>query len=142
MGVTSYSITQHGVRVDAVEISKGVIDSARSHFSHVNHDVLDNPLFSHYINDGRNHILMTKQKYDMISNRNHSSIGQRRKFKHLHGGFLSTLPANSDRRRNHVPMGAVAPRARGTLQDNREDIRQRVSTTQRSGTNIPRTSLF
>ena len=67
MGVTSYSITQHGVRVDAVEISKGVIDSARSHFSHVNHDVLDNPLFSHYINDGRNHILMTEQKYDMIS---------------------------------------------------------------------------
>ena len=67
MGVTSYSITQHGVRVDAVEISKRVIDSARSHFSHVNRNVLDNPLFSHYINDGRNHILMTEQKYDMIS---------------------------------------------------------------------------
>ena len=67
MGVTSYSITQHGVRVDAVEISKGVIDSARAHFSHVNHDVLDNPLFSHSINDGRNYILMTERKYDMIS---------------------------------------------------------------------------
>ncbi len=67
MGVTSYSITQHGVRVDAVEISKGVVDSARAHFSHVNHDVLDNPLFSHFINDGRNYILMTRQKYDMIS---------------------------------------------------------------------------
>ena len=67
MGVTSYSITQHGVRVDAVEISKGVIDAARAHFSHVNHDVLDNSLFSHFINDGRNYILMTRQKYDMIS---------------------------------------------------------------------------
>ena len=67
MGVTSYSITQHGVRVDAVEISKGVIDSARAHFSHVNHDVLDNPLFSHSVNDGRNYILMTERKYDMIS---------------------------------------------------------------------------
>ena len=67
MGVTSYSITQHGVRVDAVEISKGVVDSARAHFSHVNHDVLDNPLFSHFINDGRNYILMTREKYDMIS---------------------------------------------------------------------------
>ena len=67
MGVTSYSITQHGVRVDAVEISKGVIDSAQAHFSHVNHDVLDNPLFSHSVNDGRNYILMTERKYDMIS---------------------------------------------------------------------------
>ncbi|MDE0297702.1 MAG: fused MFS/spermidine synthase [Candidatus Poribacteria bacterium] len=67
MGVTSYSITQHGVRVDAVEISKGVVDSARAHFSHVNRDVLDNPLFNHFINDGRNYILMTRQKYDMIS---------------------------------------------------------------------------
>ncbi len=67
MGVTSHSITRHGVRVDAVEISKGVIDSARAHFSHVNHDVLDNPLFNHSVNDGRNYILMTERKYDMIS---------------------------------------------------------------------------
>ena len=67
MGVTSYSIAQHGVRVDAIEISKGVIDAARAHFSHVNHDVLDNPLFSHSVNDGRNYILMTERKYDMIS---------------------------------------------------------------------------
>lgn len=67
MGVTSYSIAQHGVRVDAIEISKGVIDAARAHFSHVNHDVLDNPLFSHSVNDGRNYILMTDRKYDMIS---------------------------------------------------------------------------
>jgi len=67
MGVTSYSITQHGVRVDAVELSKGVIDAARKHFSHVNRNVLDSPLFSHTINDGRNYILMTQRKYDMIS---------------------------------------------------------------------------
>ena len=67
MGVTSYSITQHRVRVDAVELSKGVINAARKHFSHVNRNVLDSPLFSHTINDGRNYILMTQQKYDMIS---------------------------------------------------------------------------
>ena len=67
MGVTSYSITKHGVRVDAVEISNGVIDSAREHFKHVNHDVLQSSLFNHTINDGRNYILMTRQKYDMIS---------------------------------------------------------------------------
>jgi spermidine synthase len=67
MGVTSYSVTQHRVRVDAVEISKGVIDAARQHFSHVNNNILDNPLFNYTINDGRNHILMTQKRYDMIS---------------------------------------------------------------------------
>lgn len=67
MGVTSYSITQHRVRVDAVEISKGVVDAAREHFSEVNNNILDNPLFSYTINDGRNHILMTQKRYDMIS---------------------------------------------------------------------------
>ena len=67
MGLTSYSITQHGVRVDAIELSKGVISAAQKHFTHVNGNVFESPLFNYKINDGRNHILMTKTKYDMIS---------------------------------------------------------------------------
>ena len=67
MGLTSYSITQHGVRVDAIELSKGVISAAQKHFTHVNGNVFESPLFDYKINDGRNHILMTKTKYDMIS---------------------------------------------------------------------------
>jgi len=67
MGVTSYSMTQHGVAVDAVEISKGVIDAARQYFTHVNHNVVQSPLFDLTLNDGRNYILMTPKKYDMIS---------------------------------------------------------------------------
>ena len=67
MGLTSYSITQHGVRVDAIELSKGVISAAQKHFTHVNGNVFGSPLFNYKINDGRNHILMTKTKYDMIS---------------------------------------------------------------------------
>ena len=67
MGLTSHSITQHGVRVDAVELSSGVIAAAQQHFTHVNGNVFDNPLFNYRLNDGRNHILMTKTKYDMIS---------------------------------------------------------------------------
>ncbi len=67
MGLTSYSITQHGVRVDAIEVSEGVISAAQKHFTHVNGNVFDSPLFNYKINDGRNHILMTKTKYDMIS---------------------------------------------------------------------------
>ncbi len=67
MGLTSYSITQHGVRVNAIELSKGVISAAQEHFKHVNGNIFESPLFDYKINDGRNHILMTKTKYDMIS---------------------------------------------------------------------------
>ena len=67
MGLTSHSITQHGVRVDAIELSSGVISAAQKHFTHVNENVFENPLFNYRLNDGRNHILMTKTKYDMIS---------------------------------------------------------------------------
>ena len=67
MGLTSHSITQHGVRVDAIELSSGVIAAAQKHFTHINGNVFENPLFNYRLNDGRNHILMTKAKYDMIS---------------------------------------------------------------------------
>ncbi len=67
MGLTSHSITQHGVKVNAIELSSGVLSAARKHFAHVNENVFDNPQFNYKLNDGRNHILMTKTKYDMIS---------------------------------------------------------------------------
>ncbi|MCY3724375.1 MAG: fused MFS/spermidine synthase [Candidatus Poribacteria bacterium] len=67
MGLTSHSITQHGVRVDAIELSSGVISAAQKHFTHINGNVFENPQFNYRLNDGRNHILMTKTKYDMIS---------------------------------------------------------------------------
>ncbi|MFQ6044038.1 MAG: tetratricopeptide repeat protein, partial [Candidatus Poribacteria bacterium] len=66
MGVTSYSATQHGVTVDAVEISPGVVNANR-YFTHVNGDVLKNPLVNLTIDDGRNYILTTENRYDMIS---------------------------------------------------------------------------
>ena len=67
MGLTSHSITQHGVKIDAVEISEGVIKAARNYFTPVNKNVFEHPLFNYQINDGRNYILMTKKRYDMIS---------------------------------------------------------------------------
>ncbi|HIE25664.1 TPA: tetratricopeptide repeat protein [Candidatus Poribacteria bacterium] len=66
MGVTSYSATQHGVTVDAVEISPGVVNANR-YFTHVNGDVLKNPLVNLTVDDGRNYILTTENRYDMIS---------------------------------------------------------------------------
>jgi spermidine synthase len=66
MGVTSYSATQHGVTVDAVELSPGVVN-ANKYFTHVNGKVLENPLVNLAVDDGRNYILTTKNRYDMIS---------------------------------------------------------------------------
>jgi len=66
MGVTSYSATQHGVTVDAVELSPGVVN-ANKYFTHVNGNILENPLVNLTVDDGRNYILTTENRYDMIS---------------------------------------------------------------------------
>ena len=65
MGETSHSITTHGVHVDAVEISQGAID-ANHYFLDVNHDILNNKLFTLTIDDGRNYLLTHDEKYDLI----------------------------------------------------------------------------
>jgi len=67
MGRTSNSIVQHGVEVDAVEIHPDVPRFARQFFSEANGGVLDSPLLHLHINDGRNFILTTRRRYDMIS---------------------------------------------------------------------------
>ncbi len=67
MGITAHTMTQHSVRVDAVENPKGLIKVARKHFTDVNHNVLDSSLFNHTINGERNYLLMTPKRYDVIS---------------------------------------------------------------------------
>lgn len=67
MGRTSHSIVQHGVEVDAVEIHPDVLQAARRYFSDANGGVLDSPLLHLHVNDGRNFILTTRHRYDMIS---------------------------------------------------------------------------
>ena len=67
VGITSHTMTQHDVRVDTVENPQGLIESARKHFTDVNHNILDSSLFSHTFNDERSYILMTPKRYDVIS---------------------------------------------------------------------------
>ena len=67
VGVTSQAMTQHGVRVDAVENPKGLIAASRKHFTDLNRNVLDSSSFSHTVNDERNYVLMTPKRYDVIS---------------------------------------------------------------------------
>jgi spermidine synthase len=52
--------------VDCVEICKEAFRAAR-YFTDENHDVLDNPKINLIVNDGRNYILTTDRRYDIIS---------------------------------------------------------------------------
>ncbi|MFN0071290.1 MAG: fused MFS/spermidine synthase [Chloroflexota bacterium] len=66
-GHTSGTILQHpGTRIQVVELSESMIDAARE-FTSVNYNVVTNPNLSVRIGDGRNYLLTTDQKYDMIS---------------------------------------------------------------------------
>lgn len=53
-------------KVDNVEISRAVIQGANN-FTWENQDVLHNPKSNIIINDGRNHLLTTTKKYDVIT---------------------------------------------------------------------------
>lgn len=53
-------------KVDNVEISRAVIQGAK-YFTWENQDVLHNPKSNIIINDGRNHLLTTTKKYDVIT---------------------------------------------------------------------------
>jgi len=68
MGMTSWTIALHGEveSLEVVELSEGVVE-ATSFFRNVNHDVLDDPRVSLHVDDGRNHLLMARKKYDVIS---------------------------------------------------------------------------
>ena len=52
--------------VDAVELSQSVIDAGPA-FREENHNVLENPKVNIIIEDGRNHLLTTHKKYDVIT---------------------------------------------------------------------------
>jgi spermidine synthase len=53
--------------LDLAEISPGIVDAARKHFAHVNGGILDQPDVRIFLEDGRNHLLLHKKNYDMIT---------------------------------------------------------------------------
>ena len=67
MGITAHTMTQHAVRVDALENPKGLIETARKYFTDVNYNVIDSSLFNHTLNDERSYLLMTPNRYDVIA---------------------------------------------------------------------------
>jgi spermidine synthase len=65
-GVTAAAALAHPVEsVDAVEISSAVVEAA-AHFTEANHHALDDPRLRLHRADGRNFLLLTDRKYDVI----------------------------------------------------------------------------
>jgi spermidine synthase len=65
-GITSGAALSHSVKtVDTIEISKAVI-KASEYFSHVTNEILKDPRMRIHRADGRNFLLMTDKKYDVI----------------------------------------------------------------------------
>ncbi len=66
-GGTSWSMSRYDVeRVDIVEFVPGVIEAAHF-FPEVNHNVLADPRVQVTIDDGRNYLLVTPKRYDVVS---------------------------------------------------------------------------
>jgi spermidine synthase len=66
-GVTAGTIARYGPqRLDVVELSETVVEGARF-FGRVNGNVLNYPNLRLKIDDGRNHLLLTDRKYDVVT---------------------------------------------------------------------------
>jgi spermidine synthase len=66
-GVTAGALSRHEPRrLDVVELSDTVVHGSR-YFRHVNADILSYPNLHLRIDDGRNHLLLTDRKYDVIT---------------------------------------------------------------------------
>jgi spermidine synthase len=66
-GGTSWSATQHDIgSITCVELVPGVVKAAEREFSEENHDVFGSTRFHLIIGDGRNHVLTTAFRYDVI----------------------------------------------------------------------------
>jgi spermidine synthase len=67
IGITASAVAEHDVgQIDCIEICPGVKDAAKF-FSTFNNDVIQNPKINFIGGDGRNYILLTNKKYDIIS---------------------------------------------------------------------------
>jgi spermidine synthase len=66
-GATAGALAQYEPRnLQVVELSDTVVKGAR-YFAHANYDIVNNPGLHLKIDDGRNHLLLSSQKYDVIT---------------------------------------------------------------------------
>jgi spermidine synthase len=66
-GATAGAVSQHvGSSIDIVELSDSVRKGAE-YFAHANYDVLRQPNVRLRVDDGRNYLLATRQRYDVVT---------------------------------------------------------------------------
>ena len=66
-GETSWSALLHEPEeMVCVELQPSVLKIAKEHFREVNHGVFDNPAYTVVIEDGRNYMLISNEKYNVI----------------------------------------------------------------------------
>lgn len=53
--------------LDIAEISPGIVEAARLHFGHINDNVLDQPNTKLFLEDGRNHLMLHRNVYDLVT---------------------------------------------------------------------------
>lgn len=53
--------------IEVVEISHSIVEAARDYFGEVNHHALDDPRVELVLADGRNHLMLTDRRYDLIT---------------------------------------------------------------------------
>jgi spermidine synthase len=67
-GQTASVLHAFGYRdLDAVDISPNIVETSRRWFKDVNHGVFDEKNVHVRLRDGRNHLLLSQEKYDLIS---------------------------------------------------------------------------
>jgi spermidine synthase len=65
-GVTAGAVSTHRATVDVVELGASVV-AAASFFAHVNGNLLERPNVRMRVDDGRNYLLTTHRKYDVLT---------------------------------------------------------------------------
>jgi spermidine synthase len=65
-GATAGAVSVHGASVDVVELAAPVVRAARL-FSSINYDVLDRPNVRIRVDDGRNYLMLTGKRYDVVT---------------------------------------------------------------------------
>ena len=65
-GATPGAVARMGIDTDVVELSQAVVDGSEF-FKHINFDLLTRPNVHLHVDDGRNFMLMSRKKYDVVT---------------------------------------------------------------------------
>jgi spermidine synthase len=65
-GATPGAVARFNVDVDVVELSEAVVEGS-SYFTRINFDLLKRPNVHLRVDDGRNFLMMTRKKYDIVT---------------------------------------------------------------------------